>query len=606
MQLRLDIQGLRALAFIFVFIYHLNSNWLPGGFIGVDMFFVISAYLITTIIQHQKNNNSFKLADFFEKRIKRIVPAYYITLLFVALIGSYTFLYIDLFLLRGTILRSLPFISNIFFSQGESYFGAKSSENPLLHTWSLAIEMQFYFILPLILKYINNRYLLKIFISLFILCISYGCYELYIKENANMYFSLIARFPEFLVGVIFSILTFNKQFSTKQSTALTAVGFILIIGSLIFINEHVKFPGLLALIPCIGTAFLLIASINPINNFLSYKPLVYIGELSYSLYLFHWPIMAFIRYKNNSYQFTLFEIVEISLLTFILAWICYTYIESTYRKLTNKSFIYKFAPITILTFASWFFLIKLNENKKIKEEFVTSVFGLKSHTHDYVETLGDLKAKDQGILLIGDSHAMNFKYFLNKVGHEFQFNFNTITTNSFIALDGIDRNGVSPELLKFYDSSRTLIPTTKKQIELSKLIIINIFNKSLYTNPSYSFALEKLIKSLKKDQKILFINTFPVFEKNPLRINHGIIKTSELEFLKILYDKEKDNLLLKLSEKYPNVYYYDISKSKAFNNAPYYNDTVMYYDENHLNIFGTQKLVDDLKVDFTKFLTSIQ
>ena len=152
MQFRNDIQGLRAVAFLLVFIFHLNSHWLSGGFLGVDLFFVISGYLMTTITINDIERNKFSFTTFFEKRFKRILPAYLFFLLIISILGSFIFIYTDIYKLRLSIIKAIKFISNLYFSTGDSYFGAKLSENPLLHTWSLSIEMQFYLILPFVLN----------------------------------------------------------------------------------------------------------------------------------------------------------------------------------------------------------------------------------------------------------------------------------------------------------------------------------------------------------------------------------------------------------------------------------------------------------------------
>src|SRR5690606_31829851 len=177
MQFRNDIQGLRALAFLLVFLFHLNSSWLPGGFIGVDMFFVISGYLITSILMHQKAKGTFNFLTFYEKRIKRIVPAHFIMLILVLIVAYYVFLFDDIKNLRGSTWRSALFISNLLFAKGQSYFGVGLNDNPLLHTLSLSIEMQFYFILPLILILIKNKYLPYVIGGLLFLLTGYSTYE---------------------------------------------------------------------------------------------------------------------------------------------------------------------------------------------------------------------------------------------------------------------------------------------------------------------------------------------------------------------------------------------------------------------------------------------
>src|SRR5690606_635152 len=177
MQYRLDIQGYRALAVLLVFIFHLNKEWLPGGYVGVDIFFVISGFLITSIIDNQKSKNKFSLINFYQKRFVRIVPAYFVAMLVTLLLACSIYLYTDILNFRRPFLMAMGFVSNLFFSSGNSYFGAVYSENPLLHTWSLSIEMQFYFILPLVMLLLNRKWL-KIVLPVSILLITaYSSYN---------------------------------------------------------------------------------------------------------------------------------------------------------------------------------------------------------------------------------------------------------------------------------------------------------------------------------------------------------------------------------------------------------------------------------------------
>ena len=153
-ELRNDIQGLRSIAVLSVIIFHLNKYWLPGGFIGVDMFFVISGFLITGIILTRKRQNEFSLISFYTSRIKRIVPAYLVLIIIVALCAAILFIPNDFDAFRASVKSALYFNSNTFFAKQHDYFGPAVHELPLLHTWSLAIEMQFYLLLPLSLIHI--------------------------------------------------------------------------------------------------------------------------------------------------------------------------------------------------------------------------------------------------------------------------------------------------------------------------------------------------------------------------------------------------------------------------------------------------------------------
>ena len=166
MQYRYDIQGLRGVAVLLVFFFHLNANLLSGGFVGVDVFFVISGYLISGIILHKKEQNKFQFVDFYISRFKRLLPAYLVFLLVTFLAATLLYLPSDIIGVRNGVFWSSIFYSNKYLSTLDTYFGMSSQENPLLHTWTLAIEMQFYFLLPILLFFIKNKKLLNYVIFL--------------------------------------------------------------------------------------------------------------------------------------------------------------------------------------------------------------------------------------------------------------------------------------------------------------------------------------------------------------------------------------------------------------------------------------------------------
>lgn len=606
MQFRNDIQGLRAIAFILVYIFHLNPHWLPGGYIGVDMFFVISGYLITSIILHQKEKGTFSFLSFYEKRIKRIVPAYYVAILFIAVAGCYFYLQADTIKLRSALYRTFAFISNQYFASGESYFGAKLSENPVLHTWSLAIEMQFYLILPLLLIFIRNKWLPYIIGGLLIILTVYSSYRLYYTDSFSVvYFSLLSRIPEFFVGVLLSILSLKRQKpSEKISTVISAIGIIGLGMTAFLINEKTPFPGVVALIPCTAIGLLLISGENIISKFLSSKPMVYIGELSYSLYLWHWPIMAYLRYSDPSRTiFSVTEIIIISLLTSACAWLSYTFVEKIFRKQTNKKFAISFSPIVLILGLLIFKFPSFNLNGTIPQEFTKTVFGTTSHNTVHIETFGDLASADSNIVLIGDSHALAIKPFLDYIGKQDNFSFKTLTCAAYPPIEGIKKEEISSENQHFFQTSLSLINSTKKLTENSEIILFN--SLGFHRIPSLATALDKFASSLNKNQKLIVFITVPSYNSDPMRMNRGIIKKSEYKFER-RSDEENKKIIQEVCNKYPNVYLYDLSKSEVFADGPFYQDTLMYYDKSHLNLYGALALAHESETDFITFFNKIR
>ncbi|WP_281637492.1 acyltransferase family protein [Flavobacterium marginilacus] len=612
MRFRKDIQGLRALAFLLVFVFHLNSQWLPGGFVGVDIFFVISGFLMTSIILVQKENGSFNFYQFYLQRFKRIVPAQFVMLLFVAVFSLYSYLYTDIETLRKWFVSSALFFSNIVFAHSDNYFGAKSTQNPVLHTWSLSIEMQFYLFLPFLLMLVKNKYIKGIVTILIIILTGYSSYKIFTNGmQPIMYFSLLSRMPEFLVGVIFAIAFKNKSLSKNTSLLATITGLILIFLSAIIIDESSHFPGVVALIPCVGTVLILISSETNLTGLFSNKISVYVGELSYSLYLWHWPIMALLRYSNDQYLFTIQEMLGITLLTIVFAWLSYKYVESYFRNTDNKAFVKNFLPVSILLILLSVLFPKIAVFKKLPNEFVDPFYyGSKSNISiekkPAFEKFGDVKKNDK-ILLIGDSNLGALKRFYDYIGKEEGFSFLAINTHTYPPVKGLKKEEVpydliTPNQFNALEKATKVADFINEDVKKSDVIIITCARYDRI--PSEKFAVIELAKSLKKEQKLVIIKSFPKVKNdiNPIKINRGIVRNTSNHLCQYSYKLPKE--IQNLDDTMDNVFVYDISRSNVFKNMPYYNDTIMYYDGGHLNYYGQMVLAKSLTKDFGHFIKS--
>lgn len=600
MLFRNDIQGIRGLAFLLVFIFHLNQNWLPGGFIGVDIFFVISGFLMTSIIIGQKDNSSFNFYDFYLKRLKRIFPAYLFFMIAVSSVGFFIYLDRDFWTFQKSVGASVLFISNLLFSRGDSYFGARLEDNPFLHTWSLSVEMQFYLLLPLILILTKRKYLSALILLLIVILTAYTDISMYIKnETSAKYFSLPARIPEFMMGAFYSIVLKNKiNFARIGSNIFAFLNLAVLILSAFLIDKNTFFPGSLAIIPTAATANLLVANNNFISDFFSKKVPVYFGELSYSLYLWHWPIIAFIRYYNDGYFLSTGEIIFTCIMTFLLAWLSYRFIENYFRK-KNNSIFYRYAVSGSVLLASLTFILpKVAEINKIPDVYTSPSFGLNSHNQKKIEIFGDINSKDNKILLIGDSHALSIKPFLNYLGQRNHFSFTTVTTDGLPALKGIKRSEISSFGMKFYDSSQQVAEFTDQNVHKNKIILINC--SSFISPMSIYHTVEKMATSLQPDQKLILFSTFPSVDLDPVKINRDYIKKTSRKF-KVKINEGNRAAIKKLAASYKNVYFYDLSKSKIFKDAPFYKDTLIYYNRSHINVYGSVSLAKDLESDFMSF-----
>lgn len=340
---RADIDGLRAIAVLMVVVFHAFPAWFPGGFIGVDIFFVISGYLISTILFKSFDIGSFHFLDFYGRRIRRIFPALVLVLL-SCLIAGWFFLLSDEYAQLGKhVAAGAAFVSNLVLWHDSSYFDNEAAGKPLLHLWSLGIEEQFYIIWPIILFVVyrfSHKYhhlgkkLLWLVGVLAILSFALNAGLVFANQVAAFY-SPLTRFWELLVGALLALITLyhtsyleNWRRRFADPVSIFAL-FVLLLGVYI-LNRFALFPGWWALIPVVG-AFLLIA-VGPhalINKiFLSNRLMVWVGVISYPLYLWHWPLLSFIRIVEG--DFLKLKVLAV-IVSFILAWLTYRFIESPLR-----------------------------------------------------------------------------------------------------------------------------------------------------------------------------------------------------------------------------------------------------------------------------------
>lgn len=612
MHFRNDIQGLRALAVILVFIFHLNPQWLPGGFIGVDVFFVISGYLISSIILHKKDKNNFSFFDFYKGRIKRIVPAYYFMLSIIGIVSLFIYFNADIrIIFKKELVATSLFFSNVYFSTLSTYFGAAMQENVFLHTWTLGVEMQFYFILPLVLLYIrNNRVLFYTLLTSTVLLFSYYSYEIVFNSGqSGAYYSVFARMPEFLVGTLFAMGNRKMGFlSERKGFYLSLLGLLLILLSAFILSEKSLFPAYSSIPACLGTAFILSSKENKLANLLSSKLLVYIGMLSYSIYLWHWPIMALFRYYYATPVFSSLQIIYIVLLTFLCSYFSYVFIENNFVKKNDKSFILHMIPLSVVLPMLFLGAIKLNKIVfSIPIEYTAPVFGLESHNTNFIETFGKKGARYNSIFLTGNSHALTIKPYLDLIGHKNDFSFTTLTNDSYPPIVGIGKDEVLADADYFspgYKSYLDLLESTQNEIKRNKIIILQANNWCKI--PSMFKALERLIQGKDETQQIVILGSYPTLKEYKfIRKEHDYVKRGRKVDVEIIPSGKDKASILKLVKKYSNVYYFDLSKSKLFKNVPFFKDTIMYYDEYHINKYGSIELAKDEEKDFMLFFQPI-
>lgn len=424
------VDGLRAVAIIMVFVFHLNPQWLTGGFIGVDIFFVISGFLITQIIWKAYEKQTFNYFTFIWSRCKRLLPAYTFVIICTAIAASFILLPHELKAFATSVLYAVPFLSNILFYKKSNYFEDAAETFPLLHTWSLAVEWQFYLFFPFILYFIY-RFLAQYISGLFIAAIAlFAAVSVYVTEldpSLAFYISLF-RGGEFLIGGLVFFLIKNGQVKGKR--ILASVSFLLLCVISVVLSKEDLFPGYWASIVALFTATLILGLHNDqrfiLCRLLSSGVATYFGKISYSFYLWHWPVILFAKYYYGDIA-TIEIVFGITVVTLVAAVFSFTYVENSFRKTTSSKSLsnYPIAALVIyavVMIAPAYGLINTNGlsnrlssiDKKILSVPRWQNFpGTCEYTQQQDKYFGCIfgdQTQQPNILLWGDSHAQVFAW----------------------------------------------------------------------------------------------------------------------------------------------------------------------------------------------------
>lgn len=481
---RADIDGMRAIAVLAVLFYHAFPQNLPGGFIGVDIFFVISGYLITGIIFSGLEKGDFSLKDFYFRRIRRIFPALIVILVFFLIYGYFVFFPSELSMLGKEAGSSTLFIQNIIFSQEGGYFDKSANQKPLLHLWSLGVEEQFYIFFPPLIFLIWKKKWPLLIILILLLVISF-IFNLAISSKTPFatFFLTPYRAWEFLLGSLLSLWNF-KRFRTQNSELrfhnwISVIACVLLVVALLVFNKKDIYPGWRALFPVLAAIMLLYSENAWINkNILSVRLIVWIGLISYPLYLVHWPLLSFLailkgKYSSNSY--TLGAII----LSFGLAAGIHHFIERNIRfnrsKWTVPLLVTVFASIGILSFLVSINIIKASPVPRNIEEiqhaiqdrnFFAGVNQLIMPSHVRVFYIG--KLYDNITLFIGDSNMQQYVPRINKL----LINNTKINRSALIITSGgqcpVEGVCISSDNPKFFSEYHQLL---KKYPQIDRVVI---------------------------------------------------------------------------------------------------------------------------------------
>jgi hypothetical protein len=626
MKYRPEIDGLRALAVIPVIFFHAGFENFKGGFIGVDIFFVISGYLIASIILEEKHAQKFTLINFYERRARRILPALFFVMILCIPFAWFWMLQEDLVIFSKSLIFVTAFSSNILFWKTSSYFQALSELNPLLHTWSLAIEEQFYLIFPLFLIIFWRLGLLRIFIIILILTFAsltlaqWGAYN---RPSAN-FFLLPTRIWELFSGVLISFYIIKKKNITNHllSESLGAAGLLLLLFSFFFFDKNSTHPSLYTVIPISATMLIIlfVTSESFVGKLLGSKLFISVGLISYSLYLWHQPIFAFSRIRSYE-ELNNFIKVGLIVLTFFLSYFSWKYIELPFRnkKTFNQKKIFKiilFFIILLWSIGGVFYYnngfaarLKLSiDHKEISFPNIDNgwcFYGVDDNKNLKIGVdgtncwIGDSSSKIKG-LLIGDSYAGHYEPFWDKVGKDSSFAINAITTNyCFPSLDDIFPGPKeSPAIYQCLYNRKFIL---NKIVDYDFVILAGSWgavDKNNNINNVFN-----LIDYLAPKVKVIVIMPSPKnFDENVLRKYKKSVKFNQpFDISKVPSSQDSDSVfangtLEKFSKKYKNIIFVDRNSIFLANgnisdltskNIPFS------YDGSHLNIHGSKSAAEN-------------
>ncbi len=411
---RPEIDGLRGISVLLVILYHSNfiffeKNFFAAGYLGVDIFFVISGYLITSIILKEiLSKNSFNFMNFYERRARRLLPALVVTLIISIPLAFLKLSPYELVEFAKSQIATLFFTSNFYFNLISDYFGPNTS--PLLHTWSLSVEEQFYFLFPIFLLITHKffyRFNLTILILIFVLSLLFA--NLIKTSHSSFNFYMISsRIWELIAGAIISVIELNKKYSSiKRNNIFAFIGLSLIFISLFYFDEDTSHPSFLTLIPVLGVMLILFFSNKNeiVYKILSSKYLVGLGLISYSLYLIHYPIFIFFDIPKMSFEFKLIFIV----LTIFLSTLNFYLIEKKFRNRSIVGLKYFFVFITSSVVSILIISIMIINNNGYENRFknLKNIYGDNKFDRGFYENERE-SIIDQ---IIEDKKLYYYKYF---------------------------------------------------------------------------------------------------------------------------------------------------------------------------------------------------
>ena len=637
---RPDIDGLRAIAVLAVVGFHAFPKAVKAGFIGVDIFFVISGYLISTIVFSNLERESFSILDFYNRRIRRIFPA-----LIAVMLASIAFGWFALFAdeyrqLGKHIAAGAAFLSNVAFYRESGYFDNASETKPMLHLWSLAIEEQFYLFWPLLLAFVwkCKWSFIRITSAIAILSFAVDLYLLAWRPSAAFYWPF-SRFWELMIGGLLAYIALHRvDLLQKHGNVRSTIGATLLALGFLLIDRDSPFPGWWTLLPTIG-AFLLISagSASWFNrHILSNRMMVWVGLISYPLYLWHWPLFSFTNILSGSKppQFVVMCAVALS---FLLAWLTYLFIERPARTSpSKKTALVLLAAMLVLCVSARVVSVKAGfPQRSVATRFYNSqdilLFDQARYSDDSCAQLNRLSLTDEEIclsnskspevLFAGDSHAVSLysaihydRVRVNSIliaGHGCSFYPNLQNTAARKDKYGNNCTAIANKVI---ETARE-IPTIKtvvlqtiypyKSGDSTARSTYQLNGHTLTKGDAFDSGTQTLIGDLLGEGKnVIFVIDVPILKFDPRDCIQRLsfVAPKKCEFRTDEYNSTRKDYLeavYRFKVKFPSLIVFDPTSEFCYDGWCHFREDnqLLYFDFHHINILGSQKVLSAMQAD---------
>ena len=608
-----EIDSLRGIAVFLVILFHFEILNITGGFIGVDVFFVISGYLITNLILIDLQHKKFSLSEFYLRRVRRILPALYSVIIFSLIVGYLVLSPVHLNRFGSSSSSSALGFSNFFVWYEDGYFDYNKLFKPLLHTWSLSVELQFYLFWPIFIVLIHKFFKKNIrIIILLVILLSLMFSIIYSYRATGFFYFTGLRLYEFAIGSFTYLVKDNFKF--KFNDLLFFIGISLLILASLGFSKDTIFPGYNALIPCLITSLLLLVS----NNLKFFKNLfinsfmIYMGKISYSLYLFHWPLLIFYTYITVQ-PLSFYEKISLILITILFSAFSYKFIELPFRRKENKKFtlsnkklcFYFATSLFSILFISNLFTSNNGFESRLSVEKRTILQKLERENKEEQEKLtkGSVKIyfdNNESLiktLIIGDSLGGNIYYALKK-NKKFSSNLDIVHHTAPWAYYCYKKENNSDKIVRFINHN-FLKNLKSKEKEMcnrkkDKTTLVDLMSSAeviiLSSRWTETMDFEKIINYIKESSsaKIIFMGRPPEFFDIPTlyfkfdkNLNY-VAKIKKSPKVEVLNNK------IKKITKILNVEYFDRTKlvCQTDDCTVIDGNKLLYLDSDHWSIDG--------------------